>query len=240
MVLYGLLGLTSSATVERGGTVAEGRGKLVFTHIVSLYVNIVNIYLIIHFPSKLFRHGDRSPTAFYATDPYSSPKDWPVGLGELSNTGKAQHYKLGQWLRGRYDEQFLPKRYSEKHIYVRSTDYDRTIDSASCNLAGLFPPTGDQFWNKAIRWQPIPVHNVPAEYDWLLGAYLPACPAYEQALAKVYASSNVQNVFQEYRSEIDFALASAGENLNVSSSDLVMAVLTIRDALFIESLYKKK
>lgn len=30
--------------------------------------------------------------------------------------------------------------------------------SAQANLAGLFPPTGDQVWNPDIRWQPIPVH----------------------------------------------------------------------------------
>lgn len=191
------------------------------------------------FPEQLYRHGDRAPAAFYPTDPFNHVTDWPVGLGELSNIGKAQHYKFGQWLRGRYDEDFLPKRYSENNIYVRSTDYDRTIASAQCNLAGLYPPTGDQVWNKTIKWQPIPVHNVPAANDWLLGGVLPACPAYDQELARVFASSDVQNVINEYQTQINYILHNAGESFNVSSPDLLMDVLLIRDTLYIEDLYKK-
>ena len=53
-------------------------------------------------------------------------------------------------------------------IIVRSTDVDRTLMSAQCNLAGLYPPEANQSWwpEKAnIYWQPIPVHTVPIETD---------------------------------------------------------------------------
>jgi hypothetical protein len=50
-------------------------------------------------------------------------------------------------------------------VYVRSTDFDRTLMSAEANLAGLFPPNEVQHFNPNISWQPIPVHTVPITED---------------------------------------------------------------------------
>lgn len=54
---------------------------------------------------------------------------------------------------------------SSLQVYVRSTDFDRTLMSAEANLAGLFPPDGMQRFNPNISWQPIPVHTVPIAED---------------------------------------------------------------------------
>lgn len=62
----------------------------------------------------------------------------------------------------------LPEAYSPQDIYVRSTDVDRTLMSAASNLAGLYPPEGDQKWNRNIDWQPIPIHTVPEKMDEVL------------------------------------------------------------------------
>jgi len=37
--------------------------------------------------------------------------------------------------------------------------------SAEANLAGLFPPNGSEVFNPNLKWQPIPVHTVPANEE---------------------------------------------------------------------------
>uniref|UniRef100_A0A7N8YMN2 Lysosomal acid phosphatase n=1 Tax=Mastacembelus armatus TaxID=205130 RepID=A0A7N8YMN2_9TELE len=111
------------------------------------------------FVTVLFRHGDRSPIKAYPTDPYQE-NDWPQGFGQLSQEGMRQHHELGQFLRKRY-KGFLNESYDRHEITVRSTDYDRTLMSAEANLAGLYPPSGQQVFRPELKWQPIPVHTVP-------------------------------------------------------------------------------
>uniref|UniRef100_A0A6P7GAB6 acid phosphatase n=1 Tax=Diabrotica virgifera virgifera TaxID=50390 RepID=A0A6P7GAB6_DIAVI len=107
----------------------------------------------------IFRHGDRSPLASFPTDEYfKNLKDYfPMGLGQLTKKGIQRQYKLGQWLRQKY-KGFLNESYSNKDIYVQSSNIDRCLMSASATLAGLYPPKGDQVWNDELLWQPIPVH----------------------------------------------------------------------------------
>ncbi|XP_070545318.1 prostatic acid phosphatase-like isoform X3 [Ptychodera flava] len=118
----------------------------------------------------LYRHGNRSPIEAYPTDP-NPPSTWPQGYGQLTNIGKMQHYHLGQWFLERYGETLLNKTYLREQIYVRSTDVDRTLMSAECNLAGLYPPNGTQKWNPDIKmpWQPIPIHTKEDDQDILIG-----------------------------------------------------------------------
>lgn len=236
MALVCFLGLTSSKAVDKGGIVNDSQGELVFTHIVSFDFWEI---LVTVFSSQIYRNGDRLPAAFYQTETFRSKNSWPFNLGELSNTGKIQHFKFGKWLRERYDEVFLPKPYSEKNIYVRATDEDRIISSALSNLAGLYPPNDDQVWNKSIHWQSIPVHNVPLSDDWLLGVSLPPCPVYEQAMNQVMALPDVQNVIFDYNTRINNAIQTAGLSLDVSSLDLLQDVRMFRDTLLVETLYQK-
>ena len=80
----------------------------------------------------------------------------PIGYSRRNNVfsiPNVQHYLLGQYLRQRYtkEQNFLNPCYNHKEIYVKSTDYDRTIRSALANMAGfvfmLVFPTCSVDWN---------------------------------------------------------------------------------------------
>lgn len=110
----------------------------------------------------IFRHGQRTPVIFASTDP--NKNKWQNRLGYLTNKGKRQAHDTGIFLRKKYGH-LISETYSGDEIYVRSTDVDRTLMTAQCCLAGLYPPKGDDIWNDDLMWQPIPVHTVTYHSD---------------------------------------------------------------------------
>ncbi|XP_031627359.1 testicular acid phosphatase homolog [Contarinia nasturtii] len=133
------------------------------------------------FAHVIYRHGHRNTISFpklYPNDPYINETHWPGGFGELTNEGKRQQFKLGQYFRRRYHK-LLGDKYSSKKVYVHSADRDRSLMSALANLAGLFPPHAEEIWHEDIAWQPIPVHTIPVKLDYALG--LADCPKFSAA-----------------------------------------------------------
>lgn len=90
--------------------------------------------------------------------------------------GKRLQYELGNYLRRRYDGMIGPD-YSSDKIYIRSSDTDRTIMSALCNAAGMFPPSGEQVWEGSLNWQPVPIHTTPLNDDYLVYQSIPCARA---------------------------------------------------------------
>lgn len=107
---------------------------------------------------------------------------------QIEQDGKRQSHELGKYFRRRYKE-ILGNRYSAHDIYVQSTDVDRAIMSAQTNLAALYKPTDDEVWDKKLDWQPIPVHTVPAEFDYTLYCKR-ECPEYRSAFKKFERKSD--------------------------------------------------
>lgn len=83
-------------------------------------------------------------------------------------------------------------------MYIQSTDVDRTIMSAQANLAGLFYPFDEEIWNENIRWQPVPVHVIPTDSDYVLFVGK-NCPKFNDAVKQyTKTSKEVQRIYSEY------------------------------------------
>lgn len=84
--------------------------------------------------------------------------------------------------------------------------------SAEANMAGFFPPHGNQVWNENIRWQPIPVHTIPEEEDYILHAKT-ACDRYEYEMANYLIEDDRFNkTIESYRPYIDNIKENSGMN----------------------------
>ncbi|GMR51179.1 hypothetical protein PMAYCL1PPCAC_21374, partial [Pristionchus mayeri] len=105
----------------------------------------------LQFVQLLWRHGDRTPIRLIPTDTENKEESWPEGLGELTKVGMTQQYRLGQWIRARYGK-FLGETWNKDAVYIRSSDYNRTLMSAQAALAGLFPPLQDDQFEPSIGW----------------------------------------------------------------------------------------
>ena len=50
------------------------------------------------------------------------------------------------------------------------------LQSIRCAYSGLFPPAGPQVWDPQLPWQPVPVHTVPLDQEYLLNKMHAFCP----------------------------------------------------------------
>jgi lysosomal acid phosphatase len=144
------------------------------------------------FAIDLIRHGDRTPIHPIPTISYQ----WKEGLGQLTPEGMREEYELGKQLRQKYVDQYhlLPPNYETETMYVRSTDYDRTLMSAESLLMGLYPLGAGPFLSGTKQfalpsaYQPIPIHTVAKNRDTI---FVPSIDQEKQeALLEKYVFSN--------------------------------------------------
>ncbi|KAA8579537.1 hypothetical protein FQN60_006630 [Etheostoma spectabile] len=128
------------------------------------------------------------------------------------------------------DSYHRQEKYFLVRVSVRSTDYDRTLMSAEANLAGLYPPSGQQIFKENLPWQPIPVHTVPQSEERLLSFPLGDCPRYKQLMNETEHTEEFINVTNTYQDIIELVRNKTGLNkTNVES------VWSVYDTLFCES-----
>ncbi|PIO70295.1 histidine acid phosphatase, partial [Teladorsagia circumcincta] len=193
----------------------------------------------------IWRHGDRSPTKTFRTDPFQEG-NWTFGgggFGQLSPVGMSQQMRLGEAIRKTYVDNlmFLGPRYSSKEIYVRSTDKNRTVISALSNILGMygqkdnnavadsdFPP--DEGWPSGFV--PVAIHTVDDDTDYV-GNAAAVCDRQTYLWEMAKTSAELQ-AFQN-RPDVVTLLANltqlCGEPIDIDN------LWVVRDALSIEQIH---
>lgn len=102
--------------------------------------------------------------------------------------------------------------------------------SALNNLAGLYPPKGQQIWQSNFTWQPIPVHTIPIDGDYLLYPDTP-CPRFTQLHNEYLQSFQIKYIMQKYRYFINFLQKHSGvQNITLKDVALIYDTLLIQQS----------
>ncbi len=188
------------------------------------------------FAIDVIRHGDRTPGSTMPTVAY----EWKEGLGQLTADGMRQEYELGVALRKKYVEktQLLPKHYETGTMYVRSTDYDRTLMSAQSLLMGLYPlgtgPSTDINTPALPKaFQPIPIHSAPYQYDDVILQHVDYEEREKLMEEYVYSTSEWMQKNNELKGKYDLWSRLTGVNIK-SLDDLE----SLGDTLRIHKIHK--
>ncbi|KAL6735741.1 hypothetical protein Aduo_006153 [Ancylostoma duodenale] len=193
----------------------------------------------------IWRHGDRSPTKTFPSDPFQDG-NWTFGgggFGQLSPIGMKQHMNLGKLLRSTYvDTGFLAQRYSSKEIYIRSTDVNRTIISAMSNLLGMYSVNNgasipgvdypdEPGW--PTGYVPVAIHTVDDDTDYI-GNPDAVCARQDKLWAMAKSSPELQ-AFQnrtDVVAMLNFLTKNCGETVDIDN------LWVVQDALMIEQLHE--
>lgn len=199
------------------------------------------------FVAEVSRHGARSPTKLYDFN----KEHWDENmLGELTSVGMRQHFLIGKELSSRYVKQLslLSESLDSTQIYARSTDYNRTLQSAYSQLSGLYPPkTGPKIPQRSYFLppmkvssfneydeelggaaiidliQPVPIHSEKSKNDHLLHGYdKDACPRIaqiEESLRNSVTFTNKEQQWASFFKQVKDTLKVKGEvDIDIASN----------------------
>lgn len=144
--------------------------------------------------------------------------------------GQLQQYELGTWLRRRYLGSLIKPKYNLNDIYVQSSDYDRTLQSAAVNLAAIYPADGQSVDN--FPCQIVPIHTIPRHLDNTISPER-SCPAFDLAESEVLPAF-VDKLFSKHKVVLDFVREKTGLALLT-----MWAVQDLYDTLYIQQTNNK-
>ncbi|XP_054275799.1 lysosomal acid phosphatase-like [Macrosteles quadrilineatus] len=186
---------------------------VVFFHVAEMAIttNGTRAAPSLEFLIVISKHGARTPTHTYPTDPYRNISMWPDGKGQITRVGKQQMYRVGRKLRHLYNG-YLSHMYHGSQLMAQATLVDRAMVSAATLLAGLYPPQGFQRWHPNITWLPVPVY--PNLLDkTLISLDARQCPRYW-----VEQNRSLADLAQNYSHYIPlYHIASEGSGTNIST-----------------------
>lgn len=166
---------------------------------------------------EISRHGARAPL-----DPKYA-EQFTVGPEQLTPSGMRQHYLLGAYYRKKYIDEmkFLKPYYEPDDMFVASTYFARTIESARARMFGLYPPSSsnnqlhkedlnftyplihisedialDSFNAIPSGYEPIAVMNNDGKHDTIFTTG--NCPYLERQYAGRHADLHLWQPFDDY------------------------------------------
>uniref|UniRef100_A0A914KST9 acid phosphatase n=1 Tax=Meloidogyne incognita TaxID=6306 RepID=A0A914KST9_MELIC len=186
-----------------------------------------------------WRHGDRWPISTYANDPIKEDR-WLQGWGQLTPKRMSQQVILGDKLAQKYirELKFVSPRYKSAEIYVRSTDFNRTLTSAISNMVGFYKngEPGEDFpedaWPKGFT--PVAVHSTSSQGDQLVTDMVSPCPRLSEMQKLMKKTPEYEKLMSDKKWIFDDLTKFCGQAINTSNVGM------LQDTLFIEDLYKNK
>jgi hypothetical protein len=132
-----------------------------------LFVILLCVHLAscdLRFVFSMFRHGARQPTAIKnGVDIFGEHWDAP---GELTAAGRRMQFLLGSRNREVYGD-FVTKNRIGGSVFVRASDFNRTIESVLSQMQGFFPPgSADLIANEKTRKFAHPFIDSPYGSNW--------------------------------------------------------------------------
>ncbi|KAH7817279.1 putative Histidine phosphatase superfamily (branch 2) [Monocercomonoides exilis] len=183
----------------------------------------INSLCFIFYHNIYFFEGDRGPLL-------DIPKYIKPGLpGELTVRGMKQHKAIGKFIRDHYknEKNFLSETYKSSEIYVRASNYNRCLQSAWSQLAGLYEKANGPNGMRAI-----PMQTELQEEELLLRGYEVSPPALT-GFDNYKKSSDYDKIAEEIKP--DLTRLSEIIEFNVTMEHLEFTL----DSMFIQDIYGK-
>ncbi|KAJ3042242.1 hypothetical protein HK097_002085 [Rhizophlyctis rosea] len=183
----------------------------------------------------LTRHGARTPL-------FKDTKTFTEGNSELTLEGKNQLFERGQFLRSRWGSggsdpmTGFSETYYQNQTYVRSSDTDRTINSAQSLLQGLFPasaaPTltlanGTTLNAPGTGDQQVPIHVVDNNIDYVLRGWF-NCTKLDNHVNELFKSKEFTDYQAQHQGLLDAISPRFGRSLALSDMWNVFDYLNVQ------------